>query len=195
MLSPPHTMCVNSHRASCSFRAHRPKFSICGDPGEDLCCHRFPGDMVNVTRGVALGWEARYLSPQATLFLLHPVPAWGLSIVITLSFFPQTLVLDSSSDWRGGQYWEALGQAEGQLGMHFRNLPPAPGLSIFSGGSVSKESACKAGDPGSIPGSGISPGEGSGSLLQDSCLENPMDRGVWWATYSPRGHKVSDMTE
>ena len=39
-----------------------------------------------------------------------------------------------------------------------------------------------AGDEGSIPGSGRSPGEGSGNSLQCSCLENPMDRGAWWAT-------------
>ena len=45
-----------------------------------------------------------------------------------------------------------------------------------------KESACNAEDPGSIPGSGRSPGEGSGKPLQHSCLGNPMDRGAWWAT-------------
>ena len=45
-----------------------------------------------------------------------------------------------------------------------------------------KESACKAGDSGSIPGSERSPGEGNGNLLQYSCLENLMDRGAWWAT-------------
>ena len=39
-----------------------------------------------------------------------------------------------------------------------------------------------AADPGSIPGSGRSPGEGNGNPLQYSCLENPMDRGAWWAT-------------
>ena len=44
-----------------------------------------------------------------------------------------------------------------------------------------KESACDAGDLGSIPGSGKSPGEGNGNLLQHSCLGNPMDRGAWWA--------------
>ena len=48
--------------------------------------------------------------------------------------------------------------------------------------SVGKESACNAGDLGSIPGSGRSPGEGHGNPLQDPCLENPMDRGAWWAT-------------
>ena len=37
-------------------------------------------------------------------------------------------------------------------------------------------------DRGSVPGSGRSPGEGHGKLLQDSCLENPMDSGAWWAT-------------
>ena len=46
----------------------------------------------------------------------------------------------------------------------------------------SKESACNAGDPGSVPGSGRSPGEGNGNPLQYSCLQNPMDRGAWQAT-------------
>ena len=45
-----------------------------------------------------------------------------------------------------------------------------------------KESACNAGDPGLIPGLERFPGEGNGNPLQYSCLENPMDRGVWWAT-------------
>ena len=39
-----------------------------------------------------------------------------------------------------------------------------------------------AGDAGSIPGSGRSPGEGNGNPLQFPCLETPMDRGAWWAT-------------
>ena len=49
-------------------------------------------------------------------------------------------------------------------------------IGYFLGGSDSKESACSAGDPGSIPGSGRSPGEENGNSLQYSCLENPMDR-------------------
>ena len=48
------------------------------------------------------------------------------------------------------------------------------------------------GDAGSIPGSGRSPGEGNGSLLQYSCLENPMDRGAWQATVAK---SQRDMTE
>ena len=52
----------------------------------------------------------------------------------------------------------------------------------FPGGSVSKESTCNARDPGLIPGSGRSPGEGNGNSPQCSCLENPMDRGAWQTT-------------
>ena len=62
---------------------------------------------------------------------------------------------------------------------------------IFPGGSDGKESACNAGDQGSIPGLGRSPGGGHSNLLQYSCLENPMDRG----TDSPQGHTESDPTE
>ena len=64
----------------------------------------------------------------------------------------------------------------------------------FAGGSDDKESACNAGDSGSIPGLGGSPGEGNGNPLQYSCLEkshgkkNP-------AGYCSWGHKESDATE
>ena len=51
-------------------------------------------------------------------------------------------------------------------------------LLIFAGGSDGKAPACNAGDPGSIPELGRSPGEGNGNPLQHSCLENPMDRGA-----------------
>ena len=55
----------------------------------------------------------------------------------------------------------------------------------FQGGSVLKNPLAitgAVGDPGLIPGSGRSPGEGNGNPLQYSCLGNPMDRGAWWAT-------------
>ena len=55
----------------------------------------------------------------------------------------------------------------------------APG---FPGGSEVKASASNTGDPGSIPRSGRSPGEGNGNPLQNSCLENPMNREAWQAT-------------
>ena len=65
----------------------------------------------------------------------------------------------------------------------------------FPGGSDGKESACNARDLGSIRGLGRSPGEGNGNPLQYSCLENPMDRGVWQVISSPWGRKELDKTE
>ena len=64
---------------------------------------------------------------------------------------------------------------------------PAPGVRVpdfrlFEFGSDGKASAYNAGDLGSIPGSGRSPGEGNGNPLQYSCLENPMDKEAWQAT-------------
>ena len=72
----------------------------------------------------------------------------------------------------------------------FSNGPGSKGLTgqstlhitIFPRSSVGKESAYNAEDPGLIPRSGRSPGEGNGNPLQYSCLENPMDRGAWQAT-------------
>ena len=62
----------------------------------------------------------------------------------------------------------------------------------FPSDSDGKGSTCNAGDVGSISGPGRSPGERNGNPLQYSCLENPMDRGAWQATW---GHNESDMTE
>ena len=79
-----------------------------------------------------------------------------------------------------------MAEAEGPLwllGLSWRYF-------LFPGGSDGKESAYKAGDPGSIPGSGRSPGEGNGNPLQYSCLEKPMIRGACsW------GRKELDTTE
>ena len=58
----------------------------------------------------------------------------------------------------------------------------------FPDGSDGKASVYNAGDPGSIPGSGRSPREENGNPLQSSCLENSMDRGVWWATVHGLSH-------
>ena len=68
----------------------------------------------------------------------------------------------------------------------------------FPDGSDSKESACSAGDTGSIPGSGRSPREGNGNPFQYSCLENPMDRGAWRAIVygvAKSRTQLSDWTE
>ena len=63
----------------------------------------------------------------------------------------------------------------------------------FPNGSVIKNLPANAGDAGSIPGLARSPGGGNGNPLQYSCLENPMDRGAWWAIVHGVS-KESDMT-
>ena len=64
-------------------------------------------------------------------------------------------------------------------GFFFIHLTVFTGHLGFLGGSDGKEASCNAGDPASIPGLGISPGERKGNSLQYSCLGNPMDRGAW----------------
>ena len=67
----------------------------------------------------------------------------------------------------------------GTLNSHKRTPPQKKECLGFPGGSEVKASACTAGDPGSIPGLGRSPGEGNDNPLQCSCQENPMDGGAW----------------
>ena len=74
-----------------------------------------------------------------------------------------------------------------QLSQPLSNLQAFSGWAVvpqigFPGGADDKESAYNTGDPGLIPGSGRSPGEGNGNPLQYSCLEYSMDRRAWWAT-------------
>ena len=61
-------------------------------------------------------------------------------------------------------------------------------------GSDDKETACNAGDLGSIPGLGRRPGGGHGNPLQYSCLEDPVDRGAWWATVHRVAKSRSEVT-
>ena len=61
------------------------------------------------------------------------------------------------------------------------HLPENQMTPTFPAGSDGKKSAYNVGDLGLIPGLGRSPGEGHSNLVQYSCLENPMDRGAWWA--------------
>ena len=69
------------------------------------------------------------------------------------------------------------------------------GKTGLPGGSDGKESAYNVGDLGSIPGSGRFPGEGHGTPLQYSCLENPRDGGAWWAARRLWGRTELDTTE
>ena len=100
-------------------------------------------------------------------------PIWStFTDLITLSFM---WFLDLLQD----SHWASL-VAQGLQGTRVWCLVWEDSRKLrFPGGSVDKESACNAGDPGSIPGSGRSSGEGKGKPLQCSCLENPMDRGTW----------------
>ena len=84
----------------------------------------------------------------------------------------------------GGREWDGLGDWDWQVytTMYKTDKNWLYSTGGFPGIQVGKESACSAGDLGSIPGSGRSPGEGNGNPLQYSCLENPMDRGAWRAT-------------
>ena len=80
------------------------------------------------------------------------------------------------------------------LGQEDRDRLPTPVFLGFPSGSDSKEFTCNAGDPGLIPGSGRSPGEGNGNPVQYSCLENPHEQGCL-AGYSSCGRKELDITE
>ena len=73
----------------------------------------------------------------------------------------------------------------GKGGQKWKLLTPSMG---FPCGSDGKESACKAVDPSSIPGSGRYPGEENGNPLQHSCLDNSKDKEACWATI---GHGVA----
>ena len=78
-----------------------------------------------------------------------------------------------------------------------KELFPLKSQKGFPGGSEVKASACNAGNPGLIPESGRSLGEGNGNPLQYPCLENPMDGGVWWATVhgvAKSWTRLSDLT-
>ena len=88
------------------------------------------------------------------------------------------------SPWGSQRVWHDWATFAHSL-MHQYRLPR---------GSAGKESACNAGDLGSIPREGRSPGEGNGNSLQYSRLGNPMDTGVWRATVQRVGHDWATIT-
>ena len=132
---------------------------------------------------------------------VHPACSGG-SLVLPLRHalmaISSSLSFSRPSKNQGGE-----GAAEGaEATCHHINGPPVSppvwGPSKIQnprgwGSTTGFPSACNTGDPGSIPGSGRSPGEGNGYLFQYSCLENPMDRGAWQATV--HGVAKSDTTE
>ena len=107
--------------------------------------------------------------PSCNRFIHHSLP-------YSVLLFPEASISNSfiSFSWVLNLY---LYTVEPHYSVPYLRICPA-----FPGGSDSKESACNAGDPGSIPGSRRSSGEGNGYPLQYSCLENSIDRGTWQAT-------------
>ena len=100
--------------------------------------------------------------------------SWKLACSKTFPHAPSSVILISDVTPRGSSLH------------HMEEGPFYPDkMRLFSD---SKESACNRGNPGSIPVSGRSPGEGNGNPLQYSCLENSMDRGAWQATV----HRVAN---
>ena len=117
----------------------------------------------------------------------HPLSQWChptiSSFVALFSSCPPSFPASGSFQMSqlfmsGGQ---SIGASASVLPKNIRGWFPLRliGLPCSSNG---KESACHAGDQGSIPGLGSSSGEGNGNPLQYSCLENSMDREAWWAT-------------
>ena len=125
---------------------------------------------------IPLDWFRRPESPFAngwTTFLRPFFPLLFIEIV-SAGYF---LFRSSKKAQRNPQ--ETLSLSHRKLSFILSSLLTIWG---FPGGSDGKESVCSAGDLGSIPGLGRSLEEGNGYPLQYSCLDNPMDRGAWWAT-------------
>ena len=154
-----------------------------------------------VDRGLV---EAKIMMSRSYLLGQSPTTAEGLGCLspsalesswISPSYFPSLPPKDCVASHCQCP-WPPVA-AGGPLGSKLKCLGipiPPRWLLGFPGGSDTKESACSAGDLGSIPGSGRSSRERNGNSLQYSCLENSMDGGAWWAAV----HGVTkelDMTE
>ena len=131
-------------------------------------------------------------SPPPGCRLLNCIDKYLLNILLSLEYLLNILlsfVLSKLNVLFAGFCWpllhhplhsrESFLEWVSDTGSHYG--PPVPFMG-FLGGSDSQESACNTGDQGLIPGSGRSPGEGNGNLVQYSCLENSMGRGDWRAT-------------
>ena len=129
------------------------------------------------------------LHPQISCSV-SPPPALGLSGPLGLEWAFASLISTHHLEFLMGTAFSQSPSLSPRLGLALLRvtslLPPpqCPSQLGFSGSSNGKEYACNAGDMGSIPGLGRSPGEGNGNPLQYSCLENSVDRGDWRATQS-----------
>ena len=147
-----------------TLRAH----SVPPPPISHLCC---------ASAGVISNWTDEHRLPPCTIF-----QAFKYYLDITTP--PTPLQLQQFASLATSEKEKQRLLVLSKVGPWPHSIPPPAPWRIlwFPHGSAGKESACNAGDLGSIPGLGRSPGEGNGNPLQDSCLENPMDRGDWQAT-------------
>ena len=115
-----------------------------------------------------------FLTHHWCLFL-SPLPVPPLSQIyhVCVTWFSPWALLPSN-------HTHSLSALIQSLGCKYQS--PTDSSEGFPGGSDPKESACNAGDLGSLPEQGSSSERGHGNPLQYSCLENSMDRGAWWAT-------------
>ena len=105
----------------------------------------------------------------------------GLTLKLKVQYFAPLMQIDDSSE-KSLMLGKIKGRRDCQRMRWLDSITVAINMNLgkcFPDGSDGKASVCNAGDPGLIPGLGRSPGEGNGSPLQYSCLENPMDGGAW----------------
>ena len=105
----------------------------------------------------------------------------GLTLKLKVQYFAPLMQIDDSSE-KSLMLGKIKGRRDCQRMRWLDSITVAINMNLgkcFPDGSDDKASVCNAGDPGLIPGLGRSPGEGNGSPLQYSCLENPMDGGAW----------------
>ena len=140
--------------------------------------------------GFGSPWDAG--SPMKGNAPSSPEKHWHIygspSDVVWASLLPDWWAYNQGLRTFHGKWWKLVHLVE-HFRLQVRGYPNSKGCETLMplyphrpGDSDSKESACSAGDPGSVSGSGRSPGEGNGSPLQYSCLENSMEGGSWQAT-------------
>ena len=127
------------------------------------------------TRVRSLGWED---SLEEEMAVHSSILAWGIPWRSLVSYSPRGHRESDTTEWLTTHVHSRVffSSQAGPLRYHSQDTVCIMG---FPGGSAGKEPTCNARNPGSIPGSGGSPGGGRGSPLQHSCLGSPMDRGAW----------------
>ena len=123
----------------------------------------------------------RFMTPP----LAHPGPQAPLSLNMRMGDLDRAGAVSAAVLWaRGAVVWASHPLQPCEENPRHSGAPRTPDLLLASQrtGSAEAKPPCNAGDTGSIPGSGRSPGGGHSKPLQYSCLENPIDRGALWAT-------------